>query len=190
MTIQLYRTPQRADLPEPLYVHKAYDNLTIGDQVYDLSGVGAEPVRIDNQWIVGPVFRLNGKVHVKVIKPYGADEQPVDDEEMPQPAPQPRVLAGVPELFASAGMVIVSGVVTTLELAAQLASTYYEDGWMTVSFTQPQEDTKYLVFVYTDVPAKVEQFKDLGSFELIFSDPATGDPIEPGRIDLQILKVR
>lgn len=112
---------------------------------------------------------------------------PDDPEEIEDPQTPPTVM---PFLFATAGIVIVSGIVTLVELAPQIASAYYEDGWMTLAFIRPQEDDKYLIFVQTDVPAKVEQFKDLGSFELIFSDPVTGDPIEPGRIDLQILKVR
>lgn len=108
----------------------------------------------------------------------------------PPPVDAPTIPPAIlPELFASAGIIIVTGVVTTLELAPQIASTYYEDGWMQVFFSEAP-GFPYLVFVQTDVPMKIEQFKDLGSFELIFSDPATGDPIEPGRIDLQILKVR
>lgn len=102
--------------------------------------------------------------------------------------PQPPVVA-TPHIFASAGITIVGGAVISVELAAQLASAYYEDGWMQVFFAEVP-GFPYLVFVQTDVPVKIEQFKDLGSFELVFSDPVTGDPIEPGRIDLQILKVR
>lgn len=110
-------------------------------------------------------------------------------EDEPDDPTIPEIRIPQPILFASAGLVISAGVVATIELAAQLASAYYEDGWMQVFFGE-EPGFPYLVFVQTDLPVKVEQFKDLGSFELIFSDPATGDPIEPGRIDLQILKVR
>lgn len=100
----------------------------------------------------------------------------------------PPTIPAQPSLFATAGIVIVNGVVVTLEIAPQIASAYYEDGWMTLAFAQLQPDVHYLVFVQTDIPAKIEQFKDLGSFELIFTHPETGDPIEPGRVDLHIIK--
>lgn len=190
MTIQLYRTPQREDLDEPLVVSTNGNILTVAGVEYDLSDITEAPEVLEIPHVVGPIFRRDGKIHVLVIAPYGADETPVGADPMPQPLPQPQPFAGVPELFASAGFAVSGGVLGTIEMAAQLQSAYYEDGWMFAAFAHPQDDMNYLVFVQTDVPAKIEQFKDLGSFELVFSDPSTGDPIEPGRIDLQILKVR
>lgn len=111
-------------------------------------------------------------------------ESPEEPEQPPVPPPAP-----IPVLFASAGFAVSGGVLGTIELTSALASAYYEDGWMSVAFSEPRDDVNYLVFVQTDMPVKIEQFKDLGSFELIFSDPITGDPVEPGRIDLQLLKV-
>lgn len=110
------------------------------------------------------------------------------DEEPAPPAPTPPVYR--PSLFASAGLVVSEGFLTATELAAQLQGAIYEEGWLMVMFSEPQEAADYLVFAQTDIPAKVEQFKDGGSFELVFTNPATGDPVEPGRVDLQILKIR
>jgi hypothetical protein len=95
-----------------------------------------------------------------------------------------------PFLWAAVALCVADGALTTIELAARLQGAIYDEGWLMVLFSEPQEAADYLVFAQTDVPAKIEQFKDGGSFELVFTDPATGDPVEPGRIDLQILKVR
>lgn len=103
------------------------------------------------------------------------------------PPPQPRLPA--PGLIGSAGFTIADGAVTTVELAAQLTGAYYEQGYVQVFFLETQT-LPYLVFVQTDIPCKVEQYKEPGALELVFSDPLTGDPIDLGRIDLQILNVR
>lgn len=103
--------------------------------------------------------------------------------------PPPVVTPAQPVLFASAGVVIAGGAIQTIELAAQLQGSLYEDGWLMIGFATPLSTASYLIFAQTDVPARIEQFKSEGSFELVFSD-ANGDPVEPGRIDLQILKVR
>lgn len=100
------------------------------------------------------------------------------------PAAQPPVR---PTLFAAVAICIEDGVIASIEQAAQFGALFYEDGWLMATLSG--EATDYLVFAQSDVPAKIEQFKDAGSFELIFSD-ANGDPINPNRIDLQILKVR
>ena len=139
------------------------------------------------------VKRDNGKIVGAYSAPQDfTDPTPLDANDPDllaylNPVSVPEVHA--PTIYASAGIIISAGIVTALELAPQIASAYYEDGWMQIFFAE-LPGYPYLVFVQTDIPVKVEQFKDLGSFELIFSDPLTGDPSEPGRIDLQILKVR
>lgn len=95
-----------------------------------------------------------------------------------------------PSLFAAAAIGITDGAITLIEQAAQLSSAVYEDGWTFVVFSEARPSADYLIFAQTDIPAKIEQFKEPGYFELVFSDPTTGDPINPGRIDLQILEVR
>lgn len=107
---------------------------------------------------------------------------PVPDPEFTPPPPQPY-------LFGTVALTISNGALATIELAAGLSGAIYEDGWLLVMFSNPQDAANYLVFAQTDVPTKVEQFKDTGSFELVFSD-TNGDPVEPGRLDLQILMVR
>lgn len=101
----------------------------------------------------------------------------------------PPVTPQVPGLIGSAGFTIADGTVATVELAAQLAGAYYEQGYVQVYFLETQT-LPYLVFVQTDIPCKVEQYKEPGALELVFSDPLTGNPIDLGRIDLQILNVR
>lgn len=113
----------------------------------------------------------------------------VNGELVECPPPPVFVAPAAPSLFASVGLSILNGQLSTIEIAAQLQGVVYEEGWLLVVFAQPQDAANYLVFAQTDIPAKVDQYKDGGSFELVFTDPATGDPIEPGRIDLQILKV-
>lgn len=100
-----------------------------------------------------------------------------------------RSVSAQPALFAAAAVTIAGGAISSIEQAAQLQGAIYEEGWLMVFFAQPQDASDYLVFAQTDVPATVEQFKDANAFELVFSNQA-GDPLEPGRIDIQILKVR
>lgn len=94
-----------------------------------------------------------------------------------------------PQLFAAVTVNITAGVISSIELAAQLQGAMYDDGWLMIGFADPQETANYMVFAQTDIPAKIEVFKDTGAFELVFSDPA-GDPIEPAQVNVQILKVR
>lgn len=93
-------------------------------------------------------------------------------------------------LYAAAAICITGGSISVIEQAAQLQSATYDDGWVMIGFTEPQDTADYLIFAQTDVPTKIEQFKEPGYFELVFSDPITGASIEPGRMDIQILKVR
>lgn len=94
-----------------------------------------------------------------------------------------------PALFAAVAVCIENGAIATIELAAQLQGAIYEDGWLMVFFAQPQDAADYLVFAQSDVPAKIEQFKDANAFELVFSD-ADSNPVNPGRVDITIVKVR
>lgn len=109
----------------------------------------------------------------------------VVEELPPVPVTQPSAT-----LYAAVAIGITDGSISVIEQAAQLSSATYEDGWVMIGFTEPQDTADYLIFAQTDVPAKIEQFKEPGYFELVFSDPGTGDPINPGRIDIQVLKVR
>lgn len=101
----------------------------------------------------------------------------------------PVVTPAQPTLFAAVAVCIEDGAISMIEQAAQLQGAVYEDGWLMVWFATPLNTADYLVFAQSDIPAKIEQFKDTIGFELVFSD-ATGDPLNPGRIDIQILKVR
>ena len=105
------------------------------------------------------------------------------------PAPVETVPA--PSTPAAGAFCITDGVLSLIELPTGISGAYYEDGWISITFVPPAPTAdSYLIFAQADVPAKIEQFKNAGSFELVFTDPATGESIEPGRIDLQILKVR
>lgn len=81
MSIQLYKTPQRTDTTVSVSV--SGETLTINGVTHDLSDVEA-PVTIDSPFIIGPVFRLEGYVHVRVVAPYKAGETPDDPDEMPE----------------------------------------------------------------------------------------------------------
>lgn len=113
-----------------------------------------------------------------------------DFEIAPYVAPPVIVPPVTPQLFAAVAVCITDGAIATIELAAQLSSAAYEDGWAMIGFSEPQDTAEYLIFAQTDVLAKIEQFKEPGYFELVISDPVSGDPLNPGRIDIQILKVR
>lgn len=108
----------------------------------------------------------------------------------PYVPPTPVAFVSQPAIFAAGAVCIQDGSVAMLELAAQINGAYYEEGWLMAFFTEEQDENGYLIFAQTDVPARIEQFKGGGSFELVFTDPSTGAPVGPGRIDLQILKVR
>lgn len=108
----------------------------------------------------------------------------------PPELPSPVITPPQPLLYAAVAVSIAAGSITVIEQAAQLVAATYDAGWLMIVFAEPQDTTNYLIFAQTDVPAKIEQFKSNGYFELVFSNASTGAPIEPGRIDIQILKVR
>ena len=95
-----------------------------------------------------------------------------------------------PQLFAAVAVNIEDGAIASVEQAAQFGQLIYEDGWLMATFSGVGESASYLVFAQTDIPARIEQFRSEGGFEIVLSDPASGDPINPNRIDIQILKVR
>jgi len=119
---------------------------------------------------------------------WGYDGEAFTSPVQPEPVPEP-ARPVEPRLFASIGVVINDGAIATVEMAAQLQGAIYDQGWLMVMFAEQQDAANYLVFAQVDVPARIEQFKDGGAFELVFSD-VNGDPVEPTRIDIQILKVR
>lgn len=87
MAIVLYRTPQRRD--DTIDVHVDGETLTINGESFDLSQVDAE-FNLDSPFVIGPVFRKGGDVHVMVIEPYGRGEEPPPLDEMPSvPMPDP-----------------------------------------------------------------------------------------------------
>lgn len=98
-------SPQRRD--DTLTVSKAGDVLTINGEPFDLSCVpdGATlPVEaIDSDWIVGPVERIDGVLHITLLLPHGPDpsqavaspepmtvteDGPIDVMFVPDPEPQ------------------------------------------------------------------------------------------------------
>lgn len=87
MPIQIYRTPQRRD--DTVEVAVEGHIVTINGIGYDLSEI-SEPSALENEFVVGPVFRLNGDVHVRIVQPYGANEDPPAADGMPD-APLPDV---------------------------------------------------------------------------------------------------
>lgn len=95
-----------------------------------------------------------------------------------------------PQLFAAVAVNIADGAISSVEQAAQFGQLIYEDGWLMAVFAGAGDAANYMVFAQPDIPARVEQFKSEGGFELVFSDATTGDPVNPNRIDIQILKVR
>lgn len=95
-----------------------------------------------------------------------------------------------PQLFAAVAVNIEDGAISSVEQAAQFGQLIYEDGWLMAVFAGAGDAANYMVFAQPDIPARVEQFKSEGGFELVFSDATTGDPVNPNRIDIQILKVR
>lgn len=112
-----------------------------------------------------------------------------DEEYTPEPVSPALSPAPVPVVFASIGVVIDNGQVSILEMPANIQSVTYEEGWLLAVFSEAQTDTAYQIFALVDKPAQIEQFKSEGYFELIFSD-GNGNPVEPLRADIQILKVR
>lgn len=129
---------------------------------------------------------------IEVSDEVGLDWSYVDGEFIAPPAPNPGapiVTPPVPNMTGSAGFTMADGIITGVELGALVAGAYYEQGYVQVYFLETQT-LPYLVFVQTDLPCKVEQYKEPGALELVFSDPLTGNPIDLGRIDLQILNVR
>lgn len=188
MSIILYRTPQYSTAEVEVSV--SGEVLTINGEDFDLSGLQGR-FSVESPYVTGFAFRLGDDIHVKVVQPYSGEEEPVEDEAMPEPpALPPPPTPSAPYLFGTVAVCISAGVISTIEMAAQLQGAMYEEGWLMIGFSEQQDAADYLVFAQTDVPAKIEQFKDGGAFELVFSDPSTGAPLEPSRVDIQILKVR
>ena len=71
-------SPQRRD--DTLTVSKSGDTLTINGDLVDLSaipdGATLPAGAIDSEWIVGPVDRIGGVLHVKLVLPHGANALP------------------------------------------------------------------------------------------------------------------
>lgn len=84
MGIQIYRTPARRD--DTLSYSVSGETLKINGVNYDLSEVG-DPTQIDNDFVSGQVYRLNGDVHVLLVAPYKAGEAPIEADVMPDPPP-------------------------------------------------------------------------------------------------------
>lgn len=98
--------PQRRD--ETLTVSKSDDELIINGEAYDFSGLpdGATlPAgAVDCEWIVGPVERIDGVIHLTLLLPHGptpseavafpqpitvTTDGPVDVPRDPEPEPEP-----------------------------------------------------------------------------------------------------
>lgn len=66
-------SPQRRD--DTLTVGKSGDVLTINSETHDLSvipdGATAPVGSITSEWIIGPVERIDGVLHVTLILPHG-----------------------------------------------------------------------------------------------------------------------
>lgn len=97
-------SPQRRD--DVLIVSKAGDVLTINGDPVDLSpipdGATLPAAAIDSEWIVGPVERIGGVLHLTLLLPHGPD-------------PSPAVAFPEPILVASDGPVAVPNDVTEQE---------------------------------------------------------------------------
>lgn len=105
----------------------------------------------------------------------------------PYEAPPVIVTPPQPSLFATVAVCVADGAITVIEQASQVGSIFYEDGWLMATF--PGNTADFMIFAQPEFPCRVEQIKYDGGFELVFSD-ANGDPVEPGRVDIQIIKVR
>lgn len=187
MAIKIYKTPQRRDDHAVVSINGM--TLVIGDESFDLSDV-TEQRDLDSSFVVNPVFFKDGDVHVRVVAPYGADGEPVVEDPMPAvPMPPAPPVPLRPALFATLGVTITDGALTSVEMAAQLRGAYYEPGYLQAGFVDGRIPPNYLVFVQCDVPATTTQYKSEDGFELVFTD-ANGDPVNPGRLDIQILEVR
>lgn len=127
---------------------------------------------------------LSGKAIAIVDGALTIVEATPDTEDPPEPV---RPIS--PSLFATLGLTIADGALTSVEMAAQLQGAYYEPGYLQVGFVEGRIPPNYLVFVQCDVPATMTQYKSEPGFELVFTD-GNGDPINPGRLDIQILEVR
>lgn len=71
-------SPQRRD--DALIVAKVGDVLTINGDTIDLSvipeGATLPAGAIDNEWIVGPVERIGGVLHLTLLLPHGPNPSP------------------------------------------------------------------------------------------------------------------
>lgn len=85
MAIRIYRTPQQRD--DLVEVSVDGETLTINGTAYDLAGV-TDPQELGSDLVRGPVFRINGDVHVLIVQAYSAGEAPPEADDMPAyPAP-------------------------------------------------------------------------------------------------------
>jgi hypothetical protein len=83
MGIRIFKTPQRSDVS---VIHSVDGEiLTVNNETFDLSSVGVSPVELKSEFVVGPVFRVNGDVCVQMVDPYRIDETPGSPETMPEP---------------------------------------------------------------------------------------------------------
>ncbi|WP_085043868.1 hypothetical protein [Ensifer aridi] len=82
-------TPQRRD--DALEVARAGDVLTINGQAFDFSGLPDDATilagEIPCEWIVGPVERIAGELHLTLILPHGPN--PSEAVAFPQPLIDP-----------------------------------------------------------------------------------------------------
>jgi hypothetical protein len=82
-------SPQRRD--DTLTVAKKGDALTINDVVYDFTqlpdGATLPAEAIDCEWIVGNIERIDGKLHLTILLPHGANAS--EAARFPQPIIDP-----------------------------------------------------------------------------------------------------
>ena len=71
--MRIYFSPQRRD--DKLVVSKIGDTLVINDEAFNFSslpdGATIPSGSVPCDWIVGPVERIDGEVHVTLILPHG-----------------------------------------------------------------------------------------------------------------------
>lgn len=87
MGIKIYRTPQRRDGECAFTVEG--EVLILNGTRLDLSWIDRDPEVVDNVLVASPVFRSEGDVHVQIIVPYEADDEPCEHEALPALPPRP-----------------------------------------------------------------------------------------------------
>ena len=188
MAIQLYRTPQRLDREEPLEVSTSGEVLTIDGTPLDLSGVGATPQQVDSPWVIGKAFRLNGDVHVMVLSPYSAGEEPCDADEMPDPPPALNLSQPTPRLVATALLTVDSGDLGGVSSAAGLSFGFYMGvGLYWLFFSGEMADLSYSYAVAASQGRVTVTDRQLSYMELTVVDD-TGNPVDPAEISLQLYR--